>query len=126
MDLHLEAHGNACTGHALSARVHGAVRVGRVNIDATAFSAAQSGHSSPRLQGVFVFSWQLWLWQGPDESAPAAQPPRSKTGLEAASLMELLVQLIFCCTQKAVVFFGRQTLCHEDTFCIQHTHVEPG
>lgn len=62
----------------------GAVRVVRVNIDATVFSAVQSGHISPRLQEVFVFSWQLSLQWGPAESPPAAQPPSSKTGLEAA------------------------------------------
>lgn len=74
----------AYAGHTRFWTACGAVRVVRVNIDAMVFSAVWSGHSSPRLQGVFVFSWQLLLWRGPAESAPAAQPPSSKAGLEAA------------------------------------------
>ena len=74
-----------------------AVRVVRVNIDATVFSTVRSGHSSPRLQGVFVFSWQLSLRQGPAESAPAAQPPSSKAGLEAARGLCNFSQLSSAC-----------------------------
>lgn len=62
----------------------GAVRVVRVNIDATVFCAVRSGRSSPRLQGVSVFIWQLSLWRGPAESAPAPQAPTSRAGMEAA------------------------------------------
>lgn len=97
MAFHVEAHGNVCTGHALSAcfwMAHRAECVGWVGIDATVFSAAQSGHSSPRLQGVCLQLAALAL-AGDRLILSSSTATSQQNWAEAASLMELLVHLIF-------------------------------
>lgn len=103
---------------------HGAVHMVQVNIDATVFSAVQSDHSSPRLQEVFVLcGGQLKRLQ--QHSHPAAMLCWWQLSASAASLTELLVQLVFYRTCRRVVFLERRTLCCEDTFCIQYMRVAP-
>lgn len=131
-DRRTETHGNPQADpyakHARFWTARGAVRVVRVNIDAMVFSAVRAGRSRPRLQGVFVFSWQLWLRRGPAESAPAAQKLgwRQLFGFCDFSRGAPCPARLLLRTRRTVVFLDRQTVCRESAFCIWDTGVVPG